>query len=441
MARKKKFLDNNVVNLSALDIYANAVGALAFLLLLFAANAIELVRPSPLKILTKQLPVSRAGWEYIGVLSVIGGVPPYSWELYSGSLPDGLTLDNERGEVIGNTNQSASGRSFSFEIQVNDSQNKKARRSLSIRILSEKEKEHLLYEPLVILTHGELPDAFVDKPYTIYLAARGGSGRYRWSAEGLPQNFTLQPFTGLLKGKPEVLGTSELILKVSDQVEGRGDSGQVLSTASLRIVGIDEQLQAAEVLPHPRILTESLPPAAVSESYNVQLAGEGLDPLNWSAQNLPLGLTVSNNGVVKGVPISAMEEQIIVKMKDARNLSASDKTILLIVKPQPISTLVRFKKRGIWSWLGYLIIILCELVFIFILNLQASRDFDIMLKTHNVTFIKKPDGTRALSGAKVDREAVERQSKYMYYRYHKYKLLSYSILIVVIFGYTIFLLS
>src|ERR1044071_4898161 len=112
MRRNRTTYENNVVSISALDVFANAVGSLAFILLLFAVNAVELAQPSGVKILTERVPVCQAGSEYISVLSVIGGVPPYSWALRSGALPEGLTLDQERGEIIGTPSSNAGGAGF-----------------------------------------------------------------------------------------------------------------------------------------------------------------------------------------------------------------------------------------------------------------------------------------------------------------------------------------
>jgi len=216
MTRKRKTMENNVVNLSALDIFANGVGALAFLLLLFAANAIELAQPTPLKILTKRVPVSQAGTEYIGILSAVGGVSPYFWSIRSGSLPEGLELNQDRGEIIGASSYYTEGRSYPFEVEVSDSRKNWARAHLEIRVLPRKRAEEARAQPLVLLTHGELPDALIDSPYAIYLSARGGSGQYSWSVEDLPEGFTVEPTSGLLKGIPQASKTHELVITVRD---------------------------------------------------------------------------------------------------------------------------------------------------------------------------------------------------------------------------------
>lgn len=49
----------------------------------------------PLTVTTTELPNCIVGLDYKVTLFAEGGVPPYSWRLASGSLPDGLTLDAE----------------------------------------------------------------------------------------------------------------------------------------------------------------------------------------------------------------------------------------------------------------------------------------------------------------------------------------------------------
>lgn len=440
MRRKRASLDNNAVSISALDIFANAVGALAFLLLLFAVNAIEMARPMALRVLTKRVQASQVGTDYITVLAAVGGMPPYSWSLHSGSLPEGLQLDQARGEIAGSPNASAAGGSFPFEVMVSDARKKWARSRLELRVLPRRKAEEAATQPLVLLTHGELPGAFTDKSYALYLSARGGSGRYRWSAEGLPQGLTVAESSGLLNGTPEVPGAYELILRVRDEQEGSGDAGQAMATASLQISGREETPQTAQATPGPRILTEAVPTATEAEPYEVMMAGTGLDPLRWSAQNLPPGLHINERGVIRGTPRSVIRAQVAVAMEDARGLKAAARTVLLTVKPRPISVTARIRERGIWGWVVYPLLALGEVAFLFFLRRRANSKFDYLLRSHNVHFIKKPDGTTALSGEQSDMESVRRQVRQIYQRHRRYRMISFALLTVAIAGYTIFLL-
>ena len=48
--------------------------------------------PAPLTITTTYLPGGQQGAAYSASLYASGGTAPYTWSLYSGSLPPGLTL-------------------------------------------------------------------------------------------------------------------------------------------------------------------------------------------------------------------------------------------------------------------------------------------------------------------------------------------------------------
>jgi len=69
-------------------------------------------------VITTDLPVGYQAASYTQTLSAKGGVLPYSWELESGSLPDGLELDPLTGVISG---QPTVVDSFDFAVRVTDS--------------------------------------------------------------------------------------------------------------------------------------------------------------------------------------------------------------------------------------------------------------------------------------------------------------------------------
>ena len=77
------------------------------------------------------LPDGTAGTPYSANLAVTGGVSPYSWQITSGSLPQGFFLDRASGLISGTTSQT--GR-FSFTASVADANTAKASGNLSLTI-------------------------------------------------------------------------------------------------------------------------------------------------------------------------------------------------------------------------------------------------------------------------------------------------------------------
>ncbi len=71
-----------------------------------------------LTIVTDSLPGALAGAPYSATLQAVGGTPPYSWSIVSGSLPDGLSLGPATGVISGIPTQVGS---FNFTVQVQDS--------------------------------------------------------------------------------------------------------------------------------------------------------------------------------------------------------------------------------------------------------------------------------------------------------------------------------
>lgn len=430
------------VSLSALDLFANALGAVAFLLLLFAVNTIDLARHGPLTILTRRLPESRAGAEYFGLLAARGGASPYRWTIISGDIPEGLRLETESGEVIGVPASTAAGRTYPLEVGVTDGRGKSASASLSLRVLEplSPAEAAAVTAPLVLLTHGPIPKARLNRPYQLYLSARGGSGRYRWSVEGLPEGFFVEADTGLLSGEPAREGQFELTLRVVDGLSGRGDAGQAVATATLTVEEAGTATSAPVRRPEAVILTTRLPAATVGEPYGLTLAGTGVHPLNWSAKGLPSGLDVSTEGAISGWARSPGLYKGVLSMRDASGAPAADRTVELTVKPRPTSTLERIRRRGIWGWVGYILLILANVAFLYLLRRWEGGRIQEMLAAHNVNLIRKADRTTALNGAPEDMEAFKRDYRHLHEQVRYRKYISYAVLVVGLIAYTLWLL-
>jgi len=83
------------------------------------------------KITVDSLPNGTVGTEYSATLSASGGIPPYTWSISSGSLPNGLTLDSSTGILSGTPTQTGT---FTFTIQVKDSNNNTSTKEFTLTI-------------------------------------------------------------------------------------------------------------------------------------------------------------------------------------------------------------------------------------------------------------------------------------------------------------------
>lgn len=170
--------------------------------------------PPPLVLLSMELPPAVVSEDYSVLLQTESGVAPRSWSLVSGSLPPGLELDRDLGDIWGIP--AASG-TFNFRIRVTDSLTNTAEQSYNLVVTGAP-------QPLVLLTTNltvALPDIFYDSE----IGYDGGAPPFRFSlASGaLPPGLELNPETGLITGVPAASGDFAFTVQLTD---GTGQKAQ-----------------------------------------------------------------------------------------------------------------------------------------------------------------------------------------------------------------------
>jgi len=85
----------------------------------------------PLEIISESLPEGFSGKRYWHQLKIKGGILPYSWNIISGKLPDGINLSSETGLLRGKLQQKGT---FIFAVQVKDSNKPAAIKTRKFRI-------------------------------------------------------------------------------------------------------------------------------------------------------------------------------------------------------------------------------------------------------------------------------------------------------------------
>lgn len=243
------------------------------------------------EIVTLELPPATAGAPYEAVLEVEGGLPPYTWTVLDGVLPDGLALSPD-GRITGTPVEA--GASL-FTAQVTD--------AASVSDTQEYELQVFAEGPVRITTTA-LPAADHGFPYEFALGAAGGALPYAWQllAGALPTGLRLGS-NGTITGVPEEIGSFPLTLRVLDGSTPPGydqrDLELEVRVSPLEIYGDTEyDLLLLKVIMLP-VLVPYIP-----YSTNLQARG-GIEPYSWSIEDPPRGLSwlISSWGIPDGMSL------------------------------------------------------------------------------------------------------------------------------------------
>ncbi len=98
---------------------------------LLASSSVTVTPVAKLSLRADGLPNGTAGAPYRASLTALGGVGPYNWELTTGALPTGLSLDRSSGTISGTASQPGS---FSFTASVTDANTTRASVDVALQI-------------------------------------------------------------------------------------------------------------------------------------------------------------------------------------------------------------------------------------------------------------------------------------------------------------------
>ena len=153
---------------------------------------------------------------YRGAVRGVGGVPPLTYAVASGSLPAGLALNTSTGAVAGVPQRT--GR-FGVTFAVKDAAGQQVLVPTSIRIVAR-----------LAITTSRVPAAIVGAAYRARLTSRGGLAPVTWRvARGaLPRGIRLDRRTGTLSGTAAASGAFRFAVEARDRLGAR-------TTRSLRL--------------------------------------------------------------------------------------------------------------------------------------------------------------------------------------------------------------
>ena len=146
------------------------------------------------------LPSGTVGTAYSQTFAAIGGTPPYSWSVTSGTLPAGLTLSTTG--ILSGMPTTVDNSNFTVQVTGGGT----ATKSFSLTINAD----------LVIDTASPLPSGTVGTAYNQTFAASGGISPYSWSVTSgtLPAGLTLST-AGILSGTPTTVDNSNFTVQVT----------------------------------------------------------------------------------------------------------------------------------------------------------------------------------------------------------------------------------
>jgi hypothetical protein len=274
------------------------------------ALTIQVAGAGSILITSFTLPDAMVSTPYSGQLTATGGSGSYSWNLSSGSLPGGLTLNGATGLISG-TPRSAG--TFLFTVTVTDTANSAVTASLNFTLRA---------NVIAIVTTSPLPVAPAGGAFSQTFIATGGTAPYTWSIPSglIPRGLVLNQVTGILSGVPTLPGAYNLPVTVTTT------NDTTTTVFFLQVTGSGSLLT---------ITTTDLIPAPVVNTYfSRQLtATGGTTPYTWSqasGTSLPAGLVLNAAGVISGIPTTTGATTVTLQVTDTATLPVTVKQPLTI---------------------------------------------------------------------------------------------------------------
>jgi hypothetical protein len=254
------------------------------------------------------LPNGAVNASYSQQLDAAGGAAPYHWSVIQGSLAAGVSLNASNGIISGAP--TASGL-FTFTVQVIDSGSASATKQFTINVASS----------LSITTPTTLPAGSIGVPYSLSLAAIGGTGPYRWALTSgtLPNGLTLSSSSGVISGTPTSTGTFAFAVVVTDSTSLTSNQQFTVTIGSGLVIST----------PSP------LPSGSIGSAYSATLAAAGGTPaFRWlvTSGSLPAGLSLNpGTGAISGTPETSGSFTFAIQVTDGAGKSASGQFSLTVV--------------------------------------------------------------------------------------------------------------
>jgi uncharacterized protein (TIGR03437 family) len=265
--------------------------------------SITVIAP-PLSINTGAVPSAVLNVAYAHTFTASGGSGSYTFSLFGGSLPAGLSLASN-GVLSGAPTALGI---FPVVVRVTDASSSTSNGNFTITVNATS----------LTVTPTTLPAGAIGVPYSTVMGATGGTAPYNFSlaAGSLPAGLFLNT-NGTLSGTPTQAGSYNFTVGVVD-------SASVSSTANVSIT-----ISPSSIV----ISTASLAVGQTGIAYNSSIsASGGTPPYTFTLINgqLPQGLTLFASGAISGTPTLAGSYNFTVRVNDSINAFAEQQITLTI---------------------------------------------------------------------------------------------------------------
>lgn len=283
-------------------------------------------QPPPLSIGGPSSLSAVKGTSFTNALTATGGTPPYSWQVATGTLPAGISLNSTTGTLSGTPTASGS---FGATIRVTDSRSQTAQKALTFTVTDPP------VPPVEIVT-STIAAAAKGVGFNQQMNATGGKPPYTWTvtAGALPGGLGLAAATGIISGTPAAAGSFSFTVTATDP-----ESRTASRPLSINVAA-------------PPLLVAAVPAleTLMGLSFNYQLsASGGTTPYTWSVAQgaLPTGLNLNAaGGLISGTPTVGGLFTFPVTVRDAASVSTTATVQIKVIDPATIPAIRKVKYKN-----------------------------------------------------------------------------------------------